>query len=89
MLFLDICCELSRGRVALAVGSAAEDFFNLEIMPLLVKLELENRNDQKSLTLAEVATYMRPYMQTTKQLNDVLAIIIKVFGKFSFLIRKC
>uniref|UniRef100_A0A0R3RU32 Gamma-tubulin complex component n=1 Tax=Elaeophora elaphi TaxID=1147741 RepID=A0A0R3RU32_9BILA len=92
----DICCELSRGRVVLAVGSAAEEFFNLEIMPLLVKLELENRNDQKSLTLAEVATYMRPYMQITKQLNDVLTTIIKddlvsgeVLSLLSEQIRKC
>ncbi|VDO44806.1 unnamed protein product [Brugia timori] len=75
----NICCELSRGRVALAVGSAAEEFFNSEVMPLLVKLELENRSDQRSLTLAEVATYMRPYMQITKQLNDVLATMIKDF----------
>ncbi|CAG9535935.1 unnamed protein product [Cercopithifilaria johnstoni] len=92
----NICCELSRGRVALAVGSAAEEFFNLEIMPLLVKLELENRNDQKSLTLAEVATYMRPYMQITKQLNEVLSSIIKddlvggeVLSLLSEQIRKC
>ncbi|EFO21765.2 hypothetical protein LOAG_06718 [Loa loa] len=92
----NICCELSRGRVALAVGSAAEEFFNSEIMPLLVKLELENRNDQRSLTLAEVATYMRPYMQITKQLNDVLATIIKedlvggeVLSMLSEQIRKC
>ncbi|KAL3986319.1 Spc97 / Spc98 family protein [Acanthocheilonema viteae] len=92
----NICCELSRGRVALAIGSAAEEFFNLEIMPLLVKLELENRSDQKSLTLAEVATYMRPYMQITKQLNDVLATIIKddlvggeILSLLSEQIRKC
>ncbi|EJW89007.1 hypothetical protein WUBG_00087, partial [Wuchereria bancrofti] len=92
----NICCELSRGRVALAVGSAAEEFFNLEVMPLLVKLELENRSDQRSLTLAEVATYMRPYMQITKQLNDVLATMIKndlvggeVLSMLSEQIRKC
>ncbi|MCP9260648.1 Gamma-tubulin complex component [Dirofilaria immitis] len=92
----NICCDLSRGRVALAVGCAAEEFFNSEIMPLLVKLELENRSDQRTLTLAEVATYMRPYMQITKHLNDVLATIIKedfvggeVLSLLAEQIRKC
>uniref|UniRef100_A0A8R1TLQ0 Gamma-tubulin complex component n=1 Tax=Onchocerca volvulus TaxID=6282 RepID=A0A8R1TLQ0_ONCVO len=92
----NMCCELSRGRVVLAVGTAAEEFFNSEIMPLLVKLELENRSDQKSLTLAEVATYMRPYIQITKQLNVVLSTIIKedlvggeVLSLLAEQIRKC
>lgn len=78
IIFSDLRSELSRGRLALAVGYAAEEFFNTEIMPLLVKLERENRTDQRSLTIGEVATYMRPYLQITKQLNDVLSTIIKV-----------
>uniref|UniRef100_A0A915PW88 Gamma-tubulin complex component n=1 Tax=Setaria digitata TaxID=48799 RepID=A0A915PW88_9BILA len=85
----NICSELSRGRVALAVGTAAEEFFNSEVMPLLVKLELENRNEQRSLTLAEVATFMRPYMQITKQLNEEDLVGGEVLSLLAEQIRKC
>lgn len=64
--------------MAVAVGSAAEDFLETEITPLLARLEMENRRSQRLLTLAEVSTYMRPYIHVVKQLNDMLHTILKV-----------
>ncbi|VDN04385.1 unnamed protein product [Thelazia callipaeda] len=78
-----LCSDFSRGRVAFVVGNKAEDFFNSEVRSLIQKMRMRNRD--MSLTLSEIATHLRRFCQTSKQLNEFLKIVITV--AFIYLFR--
>ncbi|VDM49410.1 unnamed protein product [Toxocara canis] len=69
--------DVSRGRIASAVAGVAEEFLNGDIMDLLVKVERECRQGHKPLTLTDVATSTRPFMNTAKQILDAIAAIVQ------------